>query len=86
MDWLLNSEHSQNLQLNGCQIIKEVIELHIFPGRLNTLINGYNELIGLFNSECPLGIDNGLDPHLNEFLLKNVEVLKVILLVNKVVL
>ena len=85
MDWSLYSEHTQNLKLNRGQVVKQVVKLDVFSSLLDTLINGYDELIGLLNGKLSLCIDNGLHSGLDEFLLEQIQVLEVVFFVNEVV-
>jgi hypothetical protein len=85
VDWLLNSQHTQNLQLNGSQIVEQVVQLDVFPGGLHALINGDNQLVRLLDGQCPLGVDDRLHSHLDELLLKDIQVLEVVFLIDEVV-
>ena len=86
MDWLLYPQHTQDLQLYGSQVVEQVVQLHIFAGRLDALVDGYDQLVGLVDGQRPLGVDDGLDAGLDEFLLEDIQVLEIVLFVDEVVL
>ena len=71
--------------MDGGKVVQQIVKLDVLSGRLNALIDRDDQLIGLFNRELPLCIDDGLHSRLNKFLLENVKILKVILLVDEVV-
>jgi hypothetical protein len=54
--------------------------------RLNAFIDGNDQLICLFYSELSLSIDYSLHARLDEQMLKLIEVLKVVLFVDEVML
>jgi len=86
MDRLLDAKDAQDLQLDGCQVVEEIVQLDVLSRGLDALVDGDDQLIGLLDGELSLGVHDGLNPRLNEFLLEKVQVLKVVLLVDEIVL
>lgn len=62
VDRLLHAKDTQNLQLDGRQVVEQIVKLDVLPRGLDALVDCDYELIGLLDGELSLGVDNGLDP------------------------
>lgn len=82
---LLHPQNSKYFKLNRSESVQKHIQLLIYI-LLNTFIDSDNELVRLILRQLPLCIDYRLHARMNELLLKHVQVLKLVLFVNKVVL
>jgi hypothetical protein len=86
MDGLLHTKDAQNLELDGGKVVQKIVKLYILSCRLDSFVDGDNQLVRLFYRKLSLCVHDGLHSRLDELLLKDIEVLKVIFLVHKVVL
>lgn len=57
---LLNSDDSEDLKMNRCQIVEQFVQLGVCLGVLYTLVDCDYELVGFIDCQVALGIDDSL--------------------------
>ena len=86
MDSFLHAKYTQDLELNRSELVEQVVELDVLSGRLCAFIDCDNQLVGFFQGELSLRVDDSLGTRLDRLLLEQTEVLEVSLFVDEVVL
>ena len=86
MDWFLNTQDAKDFKLDRCEVVEHVVELEILFCVLDALVYGDDKLVCLFYCKLSFCINNGKNSWLNELLLKEIEILEVILTVDEIVL